>query len=97
MLRIDTPAGPYAAALDVDTPSGIGVSYRVVDDLTTAEIPVVAALPNGGRVGHRVAGEVQHPVPAHRGRRPARLSSYSPGSKAGVFDQRIAEPRAATR
>jgi hypothetical protein len=46
-LRITTPAGQYEAALDVDTPSGVGVSYRVVDDLTTADIPVVAALPNG--------------------------------------------------
>lgn len=46
-LRIDTPAGQYEAALDVDTPSGIGVSYRVVDDLTTQDIPVVAGLPSG--------------------------------------------------
>jgi hypothetical protein len=29
-LRISTPAGTYEAALDVDTPSGIGVSYRLV-------------------------------------------------------------------
>ena len=27
-LRIDTPSGQYEAALDVDTPSGVGVSYR---------------------------------------------------------------------
>jgi len=46
-LRISTPAGEYEAALDVDTPSGVGVSYRVVDDLTTASIPVVSALPDG--------------------------------------------------
>jgi len=46
-LRISTPAGQYEAALDVDTPSGVGVSYRVVDDLTTARIPQVAALANG--------------------------------------------------
>lgn len=46
-LRINTPAGQYEAALDVDTPSGVGVSYRVVDDLTTASIPTVAALPDG--------------------------------------------------
>jgi len=46
-LRIDTPAGQYEAALDVDTPSGIGVSYRLVTDLTTASIPTLAALGNG--------------------------------------------------
>jgi hypothetical protein len=46
-LRINTPAGQYEAALDVDTPSGVGVSYRVVSDLTKARIPEVAALPDG--------------------------------------------------
>ena len=46
-LRIDTPAGQYESALDVDTPSGVGVSYRVVDDLTTADVPVLAALGKG--------------------------------------------------
>jgi Uncharacterized conserved protein (DUF2278) len=46
-LRINTPAGQYEAALDVDTPSGVGVSYRLVTDLTTANIPVLAALGNG--------------------------------------------------
>jgi hypothetical protein len=47
MLRINTPAGEYEAALDVDTPSGIGVSYRVVTDLTTASIPGIVSLANG--------------------------------------------------
>lgn len=46
-LHIDTPAGEYESALDVDTPSGVGVSYRVVDDLTVQDIPVLAALANG--------------------------------------------------
>lgn len=46
-LRIDTPAGQYEAALDVDTPSGVGVSYRVVDDLSTQDVPVLAALAGG--------------------------------------------------
>jgi hypothetical protein len=46
-LRITTPAGQYEAALDVDTPSGVGVAYRVVDDLTTGSIPHVAVLSNG--------------------------------------------------
>ncbi len=46
-LRINTPAGQYEAALDVDTPSGIGVSYRLVTDLTTASIPILAGLGDG--------------------------------------------------
>jgi hypothetical protein len=46
-LRINTPAGQYESALDVDTPTGIGVSYRLVTDLTTASIPTLAALGDG--------------------------------------------------
>jgi hypothetical protein len=46
-LRISTPVGQYEAALDVDTPAGIGVSYRLVTDLTTASIPILAALGDG--------------------------------------------------
>jgi len=46
-LRITTPAGQYEAALDVDTPSGVGVSYRVVTDLTTASFPTVTAYADG--------------------------------------------------
>lgn len=46
-LRINTPAGQHEAALDVDTPAGIGVSYRLVTDLTTASIPTLAALADG--------------------------------------------------
>jgi len=46
-LRINTPAGQYEAALDVDTPSGVGVSYRLVTDLTTTSIPGLVALADG--------------------------------------------------
>ena len=46
-LRIDTPSGQYEAALDVDTPSGVGVSYRLVTDLTTASLPGIVAMPEG--------------------------------------------------
>jgi hypothetical protein len=46
-LRIDTPAGQYEAALDVDTPSGVGVSYRVVTDLTTSSFPTITAYAEG--------------------------------------------------
>jgi hypothetical protein len=46
-LRINTPTGQYEAALDVDTPSGVGVSYRTVTDLTTASIPGIVTLPDG--------------------------------------------------
>ncbi len=48
-LRLDTPAGRYEAALDVDTPSGVGVSYRVVDDLSLTDLPAIASLPSGFR------------------------------------------------
>jgi hypothetical protein len=46
-LRVATPAGVYEAALDVDTPGGAGVSYRLVDRLSTASIPALHALPPG--------------------------------------------------
>jgi uncharacterized protein DUF2278 len=46
-LTIATPAGPYEAALDVDTPTGVGVSYRVVTGLTVADLPVLGALTDG--------------------------------------------------
>jgi hypothetical protein len=46
-LHIGTPAGQYEAALDVDTPSGVGVSYRVVNDLSTASFPGITALADG--------------------------------------------------
>jgi Uncharacterized conserved protein (DUF2278) len=46
-LRVDTPAGRYEAALDVDTPSGVGVSYRLVSGLRPGDIPLLAALPAG--------------------------------------------------
>ena len=37
-LTIATPAGHYESALDVDTPTGVGVSYRLVTGLTTADL-----------------------------------------------------------
>jgi hypothetical protein len=46
-LRLTTPAGEYEAALDVDTPSGVGVSYRVVTGLATTDIAGIVALPDG--------------------------------------------------
>lgn len=46
-LRINTPAGQYEAALDVDTPSGVGVSYRVVTHLSSADFPRISALSYG--------------------------------------------------
>jgi hypothetical protein len=46
-LHINTPAGQYEAALDVDTPSGVGVSYRVVTDLSTASFSSIAAYADG--------------------------------------------------
>jgi Uncharacterized conserved protein (DUF2278) len=37
-LTIATPAGNYASALDVDTPSGVGVSYRLSPALRTSDL-----------------------------------------------------------
>lgn len=49
-LRVDTPAGRYDSALDVDTPSGVGVSFRIVDGLTIADFPQLATLGDGFHV-----------------------------------------------
>jgi uncharacterized protein YukJ len=46
-LRVSAPAGTYEAELDVDAPSSVGVSYRLVTDLTVADIATVRALPDG--------------------------------------------------
>jgi uncharacterized protein DUF2278 len=46
-LTIATPAGEYQSALDVDTPSGLGVSYRLSYGLDPSAFQTVAALPNG--------------------------------------------------
>lgn len=46
-LHISTPAGEYDSALDVDTPSGTGVSYRLVTGLTAADLPALGRLPSG--------------------------------------------------
>jgi hypothetical protein len=40
-LRLATPAGEYEAALDVDTPSGVGVSYRLVDGLSRSRVALL--------------------------------------------------------
>jgi hypothetical protein len=46
-LTIATPQGQYASALDVDTPSGVGVSYRISPSLPKSELGGIAGLPNG--------------------------------------------------
>lgn len=46
-LTLDTPDGVYRAALDVEAPATVGVSYRIVDDLTIVDVPVVHTLPDG--------------------------------------------------
>lgn len=46
-LKLNTPDGLYSAALDVDAPSSVGVSYRVVDDLTVVDIGRIRALADG--------------------------------------------------
>jgi hypothetical protein len=46
-LTINTPQGSYQSALDVDTPSGVGVSYRTSVGLAQSVLGPVAALANG--------------------------------------------------
>ncbi|MER5636875.1 DUF2278 family protein [Kitasatospora sp. NPDC002227] len=46
-LFLNTPEGVYQAALDVDAPASVGVSYRLVDDLRVADIATVRALTDG--------------------------------------------------
>jgi hypothetical protein len=46
-LTLDTPEGVYRAALVADAPPEVGISYRVVDDLTIVDIPVAHALGDG--------------------------------------------------
>ena len=46
-LTIATPAGEYQSALDVDTPTGVGVSFRVSHGLAKSSLGPVAALGAG--------------------------------------------------
>jgi hypothetical protein len=46
-LRVGTPDGAYESALDVDTPSGVGVSFRVSHRLDPAVLGPVASLDDG--------------------------------------------------
>jgi len=46
-LTIQTPAGAYQSALDVDTPSGVGVSFKTIRNLDANQFATISALPNG--------------------------------------------------
>jgi hypothetical protein len=46
-LGIEAAGTHYEAALDVDAPASVGVSYRLVTDLHVGDIAQVAALPDG--------------------------------------------------
>ncbi|MCF3105703.1 DUF2278 family protein [Streptomyces roseoverticillatus] len=46
-LSLDTTAGLFQSALDVDAPSSVGVSYRLVDDLAVSDIPTLQVLTTG--------------------------------------------------
>jgi hypothetical protein len=46
-VQIATPAGQYTSAVDVDTPSGIGVSVKTVAPLDAARFAPVSGLGNG--------------------------------------------------
>jgi len=46
-LAINASGAHYEAALDVDAPASVGVSYRLVTDLTVADIATIRVLPDG--------------------------------------------------
>ena len=46
-VALDTPAGTWQSALDVDAPQAVGVAYRLVDDLTASDLGPVAGLAPG--------------------------------------------------
>jgi hypothetical protein len=46
-LKVSTPTGVWDSALDVDTPSGLGVRYRTSYDLDLSTLGPVASLPPG--------------------------------------------------
>ena len=46
-LYVDTPAGQYEGAVDVSTPSGIKVQYRLVRHLSRPALASALALPLG--------------------------------------------------
>src|SRR5262245_44328529 len=46
-VEISTPSGTWTSALDVDTPTGLGISYRLSGDLLPADLGPVSSLQNG--------------------------------------------------
>jgi hypothetical protein len=46
-IDLATPSGIWTSALDVDTPTGVGVSYRVRTNLRANILGPVASLPPG--------------------------------------------------
>lgn len=46
-LTIYTPAGNYQSALDVDTPTGVGVSFKTVEHLDASRFATISSLSNG--------------------------------------------------
>ncbi|KJY28025.1 MULTISPECIES: DUF2278 family protein [unclassified Streptomyces] len=46
-LTLTTPTGTFEAALDVDAPGSVGVSYRLVDGLHRSDLGSLPQLPDG--------------------------------------------------
>jgi len=46
-IVVSTPSGIWTSALDVDTPTGVGVSYRISTNLQPSVLGPVASLPPG--------------------------------------------------
>ena len=46
-LHLTLPSGQWECALDVDTPGGQGIAFRIVDDASVSDLGSVAALADG--------------------------------------------------
>ena len=46
-VEVQTPSGMWTSALDVDTPTGVGISYRTSASLPLSALGVVGSLPPG--------------------------------------------------
>jgi hypothetical protein len=46
-VEVSTPSGTWTSALDVDTPTGLGIRYRTSSGLSTSVLGPVATLPLG--------------------------------------------------
>jgi hypothetical protein len=55
-VEVSTPSGMWTRALDVDTPTGLGISFRLIGNLSDADLGPVTSLPHGFHVLPRSSG-----------------------------------------